>query len=312
MRFRLRYAVLLLGIGATLATGWPVGAQGLTQQAIGLYMAIIGKVTVAHVGQPVAVPVKLREDVYFKDVIETQASSRAKALFQDDSILTVGENSRVEVSEYIYDPANNQRSTILRLFQGKARALVGKLFAGRGSRFEIHTPTAVATARGTYFVVWIEEKASQQMGMNEIGTVRPVSDQALAVMELQPGGTGVANIGSSGNVAFTSAGQTVVVPPGSFAFAPPGMPPFAPVIITPTAPAGVTGAIAGTEGPDVPQPEAPVQVAATSGQGVFTLAGAGGPIVLPPPPLLPGAIPPSPLSGAGILATVSTPGLGTL
>jgi len=271
MRFKLRYAVLLLGIGAILAIGWPVGAQGLKQQAIGIYMAVIGKVTVAHVGQPAAVPVKLREDVYFKDVIETQASSRAKALFQDDSILTVGENSRVEVSEYIYDPANNQRSTILRLFQGKARALVGKLFAGRGSKFEIHTPTAVATARGTYFVVWIEEEAGQKMGMNKIGTVRPVFDQGLEMMELQAGGTGVANIGNSGNVALTSGGQTVVVPPGNFAFAPPGMPPFAPVIITPTAPAGVTGAIAGTEVPDVPQPESPGQVAATSGQGVRAL-----------------------------------------
>src|SRR2546428_4020731 len=283
MRYRLRYTFLLLGIGATLAIGWPVGAQGLKQQAIGLYMAIIGKVTVAHVGQPVAVPVKLREDVYFKDVIETQASSRAKALFQDDRILTVGENSRVEVSEYIYDPANNQRSTILRLFQGKARALVGKLFAGRGSRFEIHTPTAVATARGTYFVVWIEEKDSQKMGMNEISTVRPVSDQGLAVIKLQAGGTGVANIGSSGNVAFTSGGQTVVVPPNSFAFAPTDMPPFAPMIITPTAPSGVTGAISGTEVPDVPQPESPGQVAATSGQGVEALAGAGGPLVPPSP-----------------------------
>src|SRR3989441_551571 len=283
MRYRLRYTFLLLGIGATLAIGWPVGAQGLKQQAIGLYMAIIGKVTVAHVGQPVAVPVKLREDVYFKDVIETQASSRAKALFQDDSILTVGENSRVEVNEFIYDPANNQRSTILRLFQGKARALVGKLFAGLGSKFEVHTPTAVAAARGTYFVVWIEEKAGQKMGMNKIGTVRPVFDQGFEVMELQTGGTAVADNGSSGNVAFTSGGQTVVVPPGSFAFAPPGMPPFAPVQVTSTAPSGVTGAIAGTEVQDVPQPEPPGQVAATSGQGVEALAGAGGPLVPPSP-----------------------------
>src|SRR5207247_5895166 len=130
------------------------------------------------------------------------------------SMLTVGENSRVEVNEFIYDPANDQRSTVLRLVQGKARALVGKLFAGLGSRFEVHTPTAVAAARGTYFVVWIEEKASQKMGMNETGTVRPVSLQGLEVAELQVGGTGVANIGSSGNVAFTSGGQTVVVPPG--------------------------------------------------------------------------------------------------
>src|SRR2546422_5811776 len=310
MRHTLRYAALLLGIVTTLAIGWQVGAQGLKQQAIGLYMAIIGKVTVAHVGQPVAVPVKLREDVYFKDVIETQASSRAKALFQDDSILTVGENSRVEVNEFIYDPANNQRSTILRLFQGKARALVGKLFAGLGSKFEVHTPTAVAAARGTYFVVWIEEKASQKMGMNEIGTVRPVSVQGLEVAELQAGGTGVANIGRSGNVAFTSGGETVEGPPGSDAFAPPGMPPFAPVIITPTAPPGVTGAIASTDVPDVPQPESPSQVVAAVG-GVPPPPAVGPGPILPPPtlPQVPGGItPPSVISGSGFGAVTETVG----
>jgi hypothetical protein len=314
MRHALRDTVLLLGIGTTVAFGWPVGAQGLTQQAIGFYLTVIGKPTVVHVGQPAAMPVKLRESVYFKDVIETQADSRAKALFEDDSILTVGENSRVEVSEYIYDPANNQRSSVLRMIQGKARALVGKLFAGMGSRFEVHTPTAVAAARGTYFVVWIEEKASQKMGMNEIGTVRPVSFQGLEVAELQAGGTGVANIGGSGNVAFTSGGQTVVVPPGSYAFAPPGMPPFAPVIITPTAPPGVTGAIAGTEVPDVPQPESPSQVAAASGQGAQVLAGAGGPTVplVPPLPVPLGATLPSPISGAGLGAIIGTPGEKTI
>src|SRR5256885_2198326 len=158
MRHTWRYTVLLLGIGMTLAIGWPVGAQVLKDEAIGFYMTVTGKASAIHVGQPMAVPVNLREIVYFKDVIETQADSRAKALFDDDSMLTVGENSRVEVNEFIYDPANDQRSTVLRLLRGKARALVGKFFAGLGSRFEVRTPTAAATARGTYFVVWIEEK----------------------------------------------------------------------------------------------------------------------------------------------------------
>jgi hypothetical protein len=296
----------------TLAIGWPAGAQELKQEAVGLYMSVIGKATAIHVGQPAAVPVKLREGVYFKDVIETQANSRAKALFEDDSILTVGENSQVEVNEFIYDPANNQRSTILRLFQGKARALVGKLFSGLGSRFEVHTRTAVAAARGTYFVVWIEEQASQKMGMNEIGTVRPVSLQGLEVADLQAGGTGIANIGSSGNVAFTSGGQTVVVPPGMFSFAPAGAPPSAPADITAGAHPGVTGAISGTEVPDAIQPESPSQVVTTSGQGVLSLTGTVGTIGPPPPGLLPSTGTPSPglLPSTGPLPTgqLNSPG----
>src|SRR5207245_8550360 len=122
---------------------------------------------------------------------------------------------------------NNQRSSVLRMIQGKARALVGKLFAGLGSKFEVHTPTAVAAARGTYFVVWIEEKASQKMGLNEIGTVRPVSVQGLEVAELQAGGAGGANHGSWGKVADTSGGETGEVLPGGDGFAAAGMRPGA-------------------------------------------------------------------------------------
>jgi len=321
MRHTLRYAVLLLGIGTTLAIGWPTSAQGLKQQAIGFYVTVIGKPTVIHVGQPAAVPVKLREDVYFKDVIETQVISRAKALFEDDSILTVGENSRVEVNEFIYDPANNQRSTILRLFQGKARALVGKLFAGLGSKFEVHTPTAVAAARGTYFVVWIEEKASQKMGMNEIGIVRPVSFQGVEVAELQAEGTGVANIGNSGNVAFTSGGQTVVVPPGNYSIALQGEPPLKPEKITSNAPLGVTDAIQGTELSDVPLQESPSQIAAAMGQSPDVLVGqtTGLLAVQPRSILSPSTLtsletsltPPSIISGSGLGAVTGTVGGNT-
>ncbi len=320
MRHTLRYVVLLLGIGTTLAIAWSVGAQGLKQQAIGLYMAVIGKTTVVHVGQPAATPVKLREIVYFKDVIETQANSRAKALFEDDSILTVGENSRVEISEYTYDPANNQRSTVLRLLQGKARVLVGKLFAGLGSKFEVHTPTAVAAARGTYFVVWNEEKAGQKMGMMQIGTVRPVSFQGIEVAELQAGGTGVANIGSSGNVAFISGGQTVEVPPGMFSFAPPGAPPFTPAGITAGAPPGVLGAIHGTELLDAPLQESPSQALMAVGQTPSLLVEQPSAIMLtatlPISPLSTSALtsdqtgitPPSVISGSAFGAVTGTLG----
>lgn len=300
----------LVGMGITLAMGFPAGAQDAAQKAIGLYTAVAGKVTAVRAGQTAAVPVSLRGDVYFKDVIETQAGARAKALFQDDSLLTIGENSRVEVSEHIYDPANNQRSTVLRLVQGSVRALVGKAFAV-GSRFEVHTPTAVAASRGTYFVVWIEDQAGSRVGMHEVGQVRPVSFQGLDVAQAPQGTTGLANIGNSGDVGFTSGGQTVEVGPGMFSIAPPGMPPAPPVTITISAPAGVIGAIKGTEQSDAPKQESPGQTAASL--GVATGPPAGG-LVVPPsvfPPSPPGSTPPSPISGSGFGAIMGTPGGNT-
>jgi len=136
----------------------------------------------------------------FKDVIQTQNESRARALFQDDSMLTVGENSRVEIDEYIYNPEVNVRRAIVKLMQGQVRALVSKVFKANGSKFEIHTPSAVAAARGTYFTVWVENGLS-----------------------------GIINIGEKGRVDFTSGGMTVAVDPGYFSIAHEGQAPSVPL-----------------------------------------------------------------------------------
>ncbi len=280
MRITTPYKLGLLGFVTALAIGVPVGAQIAKKNVIGLFTAVAGKVMVTHVGQPAATPTKLHADVYFKDAIETQAGARAKALFQDDSILTVGEKSRVEISEHVYNPANNQRSTVLKLVQGKARVLVGKFFAGAGSKFDVHTDTAVAAARGTYFVVWLEAPA---------------------------GTTGVANIGTSGTVGFTSGGQTVEVGPRTFSFALPGAPPSLPVTITPTGPAGVNEAIAGTEVDDMPKEESSAEVAKQSGEGLGLEEGQPGSLIPPSPVTPPGVI-----SGSGRGAASGSPAGSTI
>lgn len=179
------FAITILGFCLTSSF---TQAQTLsnTQEGIGLFTAVAGTVMVTHTNTQIK-PVNLHDEVFFKDIIATDADSRTKAFFQDDSVLTVGENSRVEITEHIYNPERNQRRMVVSLLQGKLRALVSKVFKADGSKFEIHTPTAVAAARGTYFVVWTEN-----------------------------GSTGIVNIGESGRVDFTSGGTTVTVAPGEY------------------------------------------------------------------------------------------------
>src|SRR5207249_2992254 len=178
-----------------------VRAQGGSDVGIGLYTTVQGAVTVTHPGAAKTLPVNLHDEVLFKDVIHTRTESRTKAFFDDDSILTVGEKSHVEITEHIYDPDRNLRRMVVKLAQGRLRALVAKVFNGPGSAFEIHTPTAVVAARGTYFVVWVEH-----------------------------GVTGIVNIGHSGGVDFTSEGKTVRVNPGEYSVAPAGLPPTQPLV----------------------------------------------------------------------------------
>lgn len=194
-RLLLSLFAIPLAFGSSLAMGAEGGKAG-----IGFYTAVLGQASVAHPGENRVLPVKLHDEVLFKDVIQTQSESRTKALFQDDSMLTVGENSRVEIDEYIYNPEKNIRQAVVKLMQGQVRALVSKVFKANGSRFEIHTPSAVAAARGTYFTVWVEN-----------------------------GQSGIINIGEKGRVDFTSGGMTVAVDPGFFSIAHEGQAPSAPL-----------------------------------------------------------------------------------
>jgi hypothetical protein len=91
----------------------------------------------------------LKDKIFLKDTIETKEESRAKMLLKDDSILTLAEKSKVNIKEYIYSKDKKGKS-IFNLMDGKLRSLVGK------NEFEVHTPTAVAAARGTYFIIWAE------------------------------------------------------------------------------------------------------------------------------------------------------------
>ena len=98
-RILLSLFAIPLAFGSSLAMGAEGGKDG-----IGFYTAVLGQASVTHPGEDRVLPVKLHDEVLFKDVIQTQHESRTKALFQDDSMLTVGENSRVEIDEYIYNP----------------------------------------------------------------------------------------------------------------------------------------------------------------------------------------------------------------
>lgn len=157
---------------------------------IGAITSVQGKVLVDHPDPDAPFQAKTTDNLQFNDVIETHGQSRTKMLLHSGSVLTVGENSRVEIIEHEHDPASPARSVTVRLVQGSLRALIGSGFATAGSKFEVRTPTASAVAHGGTFVVWVDKNIS-----------------------------GTANIGTFGAVEFTSGGQTASLAPGEYTHA---------------------------------------------------------------------------------------------
>lgn len=107
---------------------------------VGSIVSLRGKATIQREQQ--SLQAKVRDGILFNDTVKTYQASRAKMLFIDDSILTLGENSNAVIKDFLYGKGTENKS-IFQLIDGKMRAIVGK------TNFEVHTPTAVAAARGT-------------------------------------------------------------------------------------------------------------------------------------------------------------------
>jgi len=192
-------------------------------------------------------------------ILKTTPGSRCKVLYADDSLLTLGDNSRLEVVEQSYETGSDQRAFVAHLIRGTVRALVARQFEGDNSTFEIDAGTSAVTARGTYFVTWVNGKPSGK---------RPTDEEGLDM----EGASGVANIGRTGNVAFTSGGATVLVLPGQFSIALPGAQPSMPSSIQ-THIVPVASAISGTALPDTPKKESPREALAAAGIGEAVATG---------------------------------------
>jgi hypothetical protein len=225
-------------------TGNGFGGQRGEQPAVGSFTALLGQVFAIHERVAGRIAINLNDPVLFHDVIQTLAQSQARAWLRDDSLLTVAENSQVRIEEHLVDPSRDIRQVVVSLAQGRVRAFVGKVFAGAGSKFEVHTPTAVAAARGTDFVVWVEHP-DEALSSDGLDAGRGPSRFDIDRVSRWSPTTGLANIGAHGDVMFRAGGRVVLVKPGQFSVALPGQTPSSPVPIDAAMPMAVGRAIAG-------------------------------------------------------------------
>lgn len=116
-----------------------VSGVALAKEDVGTVVAIRNKAVIERDKKETEARVK--DGILFIDAVSTLEASRAKMLFIDDSVLTMGEKSRVVIKEFLYKDGKGK--SIFNLLDGKMRAIVGK------TEFEVQTPTAVAAARGT-------------------------------------------------------------------------------------------------------------------------------------------------------------------
>lgn len=156
-----KHAILAAALAAVLLPAVAGAAPG--GDAAGQVLAVRREAEVIRPAGTLAA--KAEMPLHAEDAVATGPQSRVKLFFRDDSILNLGEKSRVRVAEYLASPEKDRTKSVYQLLDGSLKVVVGR------SDLEVRTATAVAAARGTSFIVWAEPAAARSCLMVIDGTV---------------------------------------------------------------------------------------------------------------------------------------------
>ncbi len=130
-------ATTLLGTGPTFA------ADG-----IGTLVSVTTQVSAGTKGAEK--PMAQGASIYSDQVIVTDISGLGQIEFVDHTKLAIGPGSTLTLDKFIYDPAKGKTDIVMGFGQGAFRFITG---AGSHQGYQISTPVATITVRGTAFDV---------------------------------------------------------------------------------------------------------------------------------------------------------------
>ena len=99
-----------------------------------------------------------------KDVVNTGNNSRTQLLFNDETLISLGENSTFSIEEYLVDDTKpNDSEMSLEISKGILKAITGKIGKINPNKFKLKTRSATIGIRGTIFFVQIMEDGSEYL-----------------------------------------------------------------------------------------------------------------------------------------------------
>ncbi|HUY26307.1 MAG TPA: FecR family protein [Candidatus Binataceae bacterium] len=230
---------------STMLVALALGSRVQAQTGDAAITIVTGTVQVIHAGKTLTAVAGT--PVFNGDEVDTAAAASATVTLLDKSTLEIGESSKVKLDIPSRAGASSTTARVS-LLAGAVRSFVVHAVASGAPSYEVHTPNAVAAARGTKFDVAYQEGVDRK----EFKGCRQFTDVAVFDGVVQ-----VAN-------AASPTGQSVNLKPGYKSTVPCALLPTAPAAI---AAAGATlGGGAGAAG----------GVAAVAGGVIGGVAASGG------------------------------------
>jgi FecR protein len=159
MKLTRRHALLTTMAAAVLPAAANAHAEPPPDPGIGSVADIL------NVGWSTIAPdpreeVELDDEVYMNELIETDDESAVVVNFADGSKLTVGENAKIVIDKFVYNPDGQDGEQLITLSKGAFRFLSGSI---PKDRVKIVTPTVTIGIRGTELIFDVADDGETEM-----------------------------------------------------------------------------------------------------------------------------------------------------
>ena len=214
MSRQLSFALLLLACSATIgATSAAAASSGLTQLAqaqtepsqpaapataapdpatpdataadtpeepIGNVATVTGSASVIRNDK--TTPLKIKDDIYLNDVVQTAANSALGITFIDATTFNLKASTKITIDNFVYEDGGKSNAAIFDVAKGTA-AFVAASVAKTGD-MKITTPTATLGIRGTTGLVEVPEGAAANNPRNVAVKLYPDADGRVGRIEV--------------------------------------------------------------------------------------------------------------------------------
>jgi hypothetical protein len=157
------------------ATAAPV--QAPADEPIGNVATLSGSASVIR--NSVTTPLKLKDDIFFNDTVQTSANSKLGITFSDATTFNLSASSKMTIDNYIYEEGGSQNVGAFDIAKGTV-AFAAAAVAKTGD-MKITTPTATLGIRGTTGLVEVPEGALLRMpAMSRSSFIRTPTAESAA------------------------------------------------------------------------------------------------------------------------------------
>jgi hypothetical protein len=140
---------LLISVVMGLGLVWYCCSWGAEEESAAGYVSALRGEAYAVNGEGVARSLKIKDSVAIEDYIITEEKGRVQIIFQDNTVVTLGEKSRLKLTDYSWSKDRRKGKFNVTVTEGLFRIIGGMITKSSPEAFVTKTPAASIGIRGS-------------------------------------------------------------------------------------------------------------------------------------------------------------------